>query len=83
MTNYDDLRSSFADADDDDASPRQSRIAVDVDDIFDERSQRPLARNTRFLGMTAGERAFISVMIFFVVLIIGMTVLVLTGRLVF
>lgn len=34
----------------------------------------------RFLGMTAGERAFLSVMFFLNVLVLGAAVLVATGR---
>lgn len=34
----------------------------------------------RFLGMTAGERAFLSVMLFLNVLVLGVAVLVATGR---
>lgn len=40
-------------------------------------------QNRRFLGMTAGERAAVSVMIFMAVLVIGAALLVVTGRIVF
>lgn len=35
----------------------------------------------RILGMTAGQRAFVSVVVFFNVLLIGMALLLVTGRL--
>jgi hypothetical protein len=78
MTDYDDLRSSFADDDDNDAG----RIAVNTDDFFSDEAPRIESGDQRFLGMSAGERALISVMIFFVVLILGIAVLVVTDRIV-
>ncbi|MCA9886239.1 MAG: hypothetical protein KC708_24875, partial [Anaerolineae bacterium] len=37
-------------------------------------------RRRRFLGMTAGQRAFLSIMLFFNVLIIGLGLLIVTNR---
>lgn len=37
----------------------------------------------KFLGMTAGERALLSVLIFFSVLIVGIAILLITGRIAF
>lgn len=37
----------------------------------------------KFLGMSAGERAFLSVILFFIVLVMGAALLIATGRIVF
>lgn len=38
------------------------------------------SRSGKFLGMTAGERALVSVLLFFAVLILGIALLLATGR---
>ena len=81
MTNYDDFRSSLS-GDDDDSGPNDGSVAVNTEDFFSQQPQRTNLGNQRFLGMTAAERALISVMIFLVVLILGITILVVTDRLV-
>lgn len=76
MTSLDDLRRDD-DADHDDG------MALDIDTILEARAaaqSEPVER--KFLGMTAAERAFLSVMIFFCTLVIGAALLIATGRMV-
>jgi len=67
----DDLRSSL-----DDDLGFEDELDEEADALADDDS----GEQSRFLGMTAGERAFLSVMMFLNVLILGVAVLVATGR---
>lgn len=67
----DDLRSSL-----DDDLGFEDELDEEADALADDDSDE----QSRFLGMTAGERAFLSVMMFLNVLILGVAVLVATGR---
>ena len=73
----DDLRDSLGDdylADE----PDEETYAINFDEI---EAQQVAAKPQRgFLGMTAGERAFLAVMLFFIVLIFGVAILVVTNR---
>ena len=69
MTDFDDLRSEF----DDDLG------LVEDDDDFE--SERAAANaNTLFLGMTPVERMFISIFLFLNVAVLGIALLLATGR---
>lgn len=58
--------------------PDEEVYPINFDEI---EAQQARAKPQRgFLGMTAGERAFLSVIVFFIVLIFGAAVLVVTGR---
>ncbi len=75
----DDLRNNLDDdynSDDD----IQADIPIDFDEIEAQQAQAIKKPETKFLGMTAGERAFLSMMIFFIVLIFGAAILAVTGR---
>ncbi len=74
MSNIDDLRGSIND-DDDDMMPASTIIDGDDDD-------RAPRGDGRFLGMAAGERAFLSVLLFLASLLLGAGVLIVTGRVV-
>ena len=74
----DDLRNSIDDDFGDDEE-EQLDLPINFDEI--EAQQARYAPPKRgFLGMTAGERAFLSVMLFVIVLVLGAAVLALTGR---
>lgn len=64
---YDDIRDHLTDPEDE---------PVDLYEVPEPPRQR------RFLGMTAGERAFLSVVVFLNVLILGAAILIATGRIV-
>jgi hypothetical protein len=87
MTNQDDdLRALFDEEDED----------TNLDDIFGDETTAArdntlpndelasTSANTqatsKFLGMTAGERALLSVLLFFTVLVVGILLLITTGR---
>jgi hypothetical protein len=79
MTDFNDLRNSV-DFDDDD-SP-SGDIPVDLDALL--AGNEPEKRSDgRFLGMTAGQRAFLSMVLFLNVLILGAGLLIVTGRVAF
>lgn len=69
MGNMDDFRSSL----DNDEDETPVTIVLDDDAPLDD---------GRFLGMNAGERAFLSVMLFLASLLLGAGVLIVTGRVV-
>lgn len=73
----DDLRSDFDDSDEQELPD----IPIDFDEI--EAQQQAAKPERKFLGMTAGERAFLSVMIFSIVLVFGIAILAVTGRISF
>jgi hypothetical protein len=63
------------------------RSATDEDDgfeseAFDFEAEIDRARSKRFLGMTAVERMFISIFLFLNVCILGLALLLVTGRIV-
>jgi hypothetical protein len=72
MSNIDDLRGSLDD--DDEAMPASTIIGEDDDPVA--------VSDGRFLGMTAGERAMLSVLLFLASLLLGAGVLIVTGRVV-
>lgn len=74
MSELDDLRSTLNRDDDDEPA-----YALPID-FGDEAA--PPSGDGRFLGLTAGERALVSALLFLVVLVIGLALLVLTERLV-
>lgn len=87
MTNQDDDLRALFDEEDEDTS---------LDDLFGDEttaapdntlpSDEPASTSTntqaasKFLGMTAGERALLSVLLFFTVLVVGILLLITTGR---
>lgn len=73
MSNLDELRRM-----DDDDEPEG--IAVDFDELIASRTSK---KSRPFLGMTPGQRAFLSVIVFLNVLILGTGLLFVTGRLAF
>lgn len=79
MTNMDDFRFNDDDSGDEfddlfggNAAPRGREIGAS--------STGNSAANAKFLGMSAGERAFLSAMLFFNVLVLGILLLIVTGR---
>lgn len=77
----DDLRSGLDDSFEDDESEVNSPF--NFDELISEQEEASTAKDGKFLGMTAGERAFLSVMVFLVVLVFGIAILAVTGRIVF
>jgi len=75
MSDFDDFRSDFDDDDDLDNSP-----PVDIDALVAAQNE---ATRKPFLGMKASERAFLSLMIFLNVAVLGVGLLIATGRIVF
>ena len=79
----------------DDLFSNDEETSPDYDDIFggDDSRGTVIGRRgasasaspsgSKFLGMTAGERALLSVLIFFCVLILGIAILLITGRIAF
>jgi len=74
----DDLRNNLDD--DFDGEEEQPDIPIDFDEIEAQQAAAKQGPPPKFLGMTAGERAFLSMMFFFIVLIFGAAVLAVTGR---
>jgi len=74
MSELDDLRSTLNRDDDD-----ESEFALPVD--FGEEAPQS-SGDGRLLGMTAGERALLSGLVFLVVMVIGLALLVITERVV-
>jgi hypothetical protein len=70
MSSLDDLRRSLEEDDDDDALPPTR--------VIDEAP----ARERRFLGLKASERAILAMLLFLVSLLLGASVLIVTGRVV-
>ena len=77
MSNMDDLRSIVDDDDKQEFSFDDLGMEIAAD------GERAEAKDPKFLGLTAGERAFLSVVLFLNVLVIGVGLLVVTGRIVF
>ena len=76
----DDLRNNF----DDDYGDEQEQdidLPIDFDEI--EAQQQAAKPERKIFGMTAGERAFLSVMVFSIVLVFGVAILAVTGRITF
>ena len=72
----DDFRDEF---DDFEEEEQELNIPIDFDEIeAQQRAQQPPKRG--LFGMTAGERAFLSMMIFVIVLVFGAAILAVTGR---
>ena len=76
----DDLRSDFEDFGDSEEEQLPD-LPIDFDEI--EAQQQAAKPEKKFLGMTAGERAFLSAMVFFIVLVFGVAILAVTGRIAF
>lgn len=55
-------------------------IPIDFDEIEAQQAQEKAMPVRGFLGMTAGERAFLSIIVFSIVLIFGAAILAVTGR---
>ena len=74
----DDLRSTL----DDEYSDSNDQPEVDLPINFDEieARQQQAKPPKKFLGMTAGERAFLSIIVFCIVLVFGIAILAVTGR---
>lgn len=82
MSDMDRLRDEFSDEDlQDDEIPVPLGIELEDDYEDDDRSRR--AKQPGCFGLTPGERAFLSVMLFLVVVVLGLSMLVFTERLVF
>lgn len=75
-----DLRSTLDD--DFDSGEELADIPIDFDEIEAQQATANQAPPPKFLGMTAGERAFLSMMVFFIALIFGAAILAVTGRIV-
>ena len=73
----DDFRNDFEDSEEEE----QSEFPIDFDAYEAQQSRADAKRERKFLGMTAGQRAFLSVMLFLIVLIFGAAILAVTGRL--
>jgi hypothetical protein len=72
----DDLRKS--------ASQESSRFDDEIEeDVFAEEERAARRGDTRFLGMTAVERMLLSIFLFMNVLVLGLAILIATGRLQF
>lgn len=72
MTSFDDLRNSIGN-DDDDQMPAARILSS---------APPPRASEGRVLGMNAGERAVLSVLLFVASLVLGAGILIVTGRIV-
>jgi hypothetical protein len=74
----DDIRNTI----DDDLSEEEqlADIPIDFDEIEAQQAQAKAKPVRGFLGMTAGERAFLSIIVFSIVLIFGAAILAVTGR---
>lgn len=77
----DDLRSNLDDDFNDNDEQEIPDLPIDFDEI--EAQQQASKPERKFLGMTAGERAFLSIMVFCIVLVFGIAVLAVTGRITF
>lgn len=55
-------------------------IFDEEDELFETYSVRAGQSESRFLGMTAGQRFFLSLMFFMIVAIIGLVALLVTGK---
>lgn len=81
MSDMDRLRDEFSDEDlQDDEIPVP--LGIELDDDYDDDTPRRTNPSGCF-GLTAGERAFLSVMLFLVVVVLGLSMLVFTERIVF
>ncbi len=69
-------------ADDFDQEEEQPELPIDFDEIEAQQEEEKKGPPPKFLGMTAGERAFVSMMFFFIILIFGAAILAVTGRIV-
>ncbi len=72
MSDFDELR-AFAEGEDQDGE-------LD-DDFFDQREQGETGDKKQFLGMSPVERMFIAIFFFMNVAVLGVAILLLTGRL--
>ncbi|MCU0512426.1 MAG: hypothetical protein MUE40_07630 [Anaerolineae bacterium] len=76
-----DIRSGLLGEDDDEFLPGDDGdFPVELGREIEPAEEATPPGDGRFLGMTAGERAFLSVILFFNVLILGAALLVATGR---
>jgi|GEM_PF-1425316 len=74
----DDLRNNLDD--DFGNEEEQPDIPIDFDEIEAQQQAEQQGPPPKFLGMTAGERAFLSVMFFLIVCVFGAAILAITGR---
>jgi len=74
----DDFRNNMDDAFEED--DQFADIPIDFDEIEAQQAQAKAKPTRGFLGMTAGERAFLSIIVFSIVLIFGAAILAVTGR---
>ena len=74
----DDFRSNLDDTFEDEE--QLADVPIDFDEIEAQQARAKAKPARGFLGMTAGERAFLSVIIFSIVLIFGAAILAATGR---
>ena len=72
----DDFRSNF----DDTEEEQFADVPIDFDEIEAQQAREKAKPVRGFLGMTAGERAFLSIIVFSIVLIFGAAILAVTGR---
>lgn len=77
--NRDDLRGSLLEDGGEELSLSTEELPDSV--VIDDHVER--VSDDKFLGMTAGERAFLSVMLFLCVAVLGVGLLIATGRIVF
>lgn len=70
------------DLEDDYGNEEPAELPVNFDEIEAQQEEERLRKEPppKFLGMTAGERAFVSMMFFFIVLIFGAAILAVTER---
>lgn len=74
MADLDDLRGLTRDNDE--------GFSFDPDDVGQEIGAPPPKKSDgKILGLTAGQRAFLSVIMFFIILLFGLALLIVTGRL--
>lgn len=82
MSNRDDLRRRLLADDAEDEEPAGLTLDQIGYELPGTGETREPPKDPKFLGLTAGERAFLAVVMFFNVLIIGIGLLIVTGRLV-
>lgn len=72
----DDFRSSLEDEFEEEE--KELDIPINFDEI--EAQQQVTEPERKFLGMTAGERAFLAIIVFLIVLVFAIAILAVTGR---
>lgn len=81
MLDFDDLRKSIEEGDSDQDGDDDFPINFDASGDDDDEAARARQREP-FLGLTAGQRALLAVILFLNVFVIGVGLLIVTGRIV-